>query len=225
LPCPASRAARWSRRTGTKASPTGTAASRKPKHQRQQHGRTALVFGERLRRGQPGSRHLRTPVKLESRSLKTGVGDARGLRPLCVPASGRGPWAPRDRRRRTASAPGGDRVPRVLTTCSRDVALLHATGRDDCRCGVTHALLSPLRLERKEHAPERSSNDSEPNGAEVEPLLDVRRVWPVGQRASATISRSWACWDRLARSAGSTWRRSERLARWPMYGGRGRRGG
>ena len=31
------------------------------------------------------------------------------VRPRCVPASGRGPWVPMDRERRTASAPGRDR--------------------------------------------------------------------------------------------------------------------
>jgi hypothetical protein len=33
-----------------------------------------------------------------------------------------------------------------------------------------------------------------------------------GQRASAAISRSWGCLDRLGRSA---WQHSKRLARWP----------
>jgi hypothetical protein len=82
-----------------------------------------------------------------------------------VPASGRGPWALRDRKRRTASVPGRDRVPCVLTACSRDVALLHATGRDDCRCGVAHALLSPLRLDRKSalrNGPQTTRNQTAP---------------------------------------------------------------
>src|SRR5215211_6209953 len=52
----------------------------------------------------------------------------------------------------------------------------------------------------------------------MERLLAVRLVGRVGQRTSATISRSWGWWDRLVRStrsARSAWRRSGRLARWP----------
>src|SRR5215217_782944 len=98
----------------------------------------------------PRSQALANSAELGKQSLKLGVPDPRGSKTaLRCPVSGRGPWAQRDRKRRTALTPGRDRVPCVLTACSRDVALLHATGRDDRRLGVAHALLSPQRLDRK----------------------------------------------------------------------------
>jgi hypothetical protein len=101
------------------------------KQQRQQHGRTTVVYGELWRRRAPRWQTPTNGSEPRNQSLKLGGPIREGPRPLGVPRQRSRPWASRGRERRTASAPARDRLAFMLTACSRDRWLGPTTGRDE----------------------------------------------------------------------------------------------
>jgi hypothetical protein len=145
--------------------------------QRQQHGRIAAVGGKRLCRWHPRSQTPTNGSELRKQSLSSGVVMYEGLRPFAWPASGRGPWAPRGRKRRPASAPGRTACP----ACSRlaHETLCYCTRRAGTTAGGEWSM--PWSAHSAWIGRARSGTlliRLIPYGAGVEPLVAVR---PVGQ--------------------------------------------